>query len=80
MSGLDYIRFDLKINSLHQLMGGIELDNVLFLIVGGITYIGSAAFGILLFGEGMGAAFFALTVGSIGFYAFYCLLTKNMKD
>jgi hypothetical protein len=56
------------------------LDNLLFLIVGGIIYIGSAALGVSLFGEGMGAAFFALVVGSIGFYSFYHLVIKNRKD
>jgi hypothetical protein len=58
----------------------MELDNLLFLIVGGIIFVGSAALGVSLFGEGLGAAVFSLVVGSIGFYSFYYLVIKNKKD
>lgn len=56
------------------------MENILFLVVGGIIYIGSGALGVALFGEGAGAAFFALILGSLGFYSFYYLVIKNKKD
>ena len=56
------------------------MDNALFLFIGAVIYIGSAAIGIQLFGEGGGAAFFAATVGSIAFYGFYHLIIKKNND
>jgi hypothetical protein len=56
------------------------MDKVLFIIVMGVIYFGAAAIGILLFGQGQGAALFGLVIGTIGFLAFYHLLLKKNED
>jgi len=57
------------------------MNKALFLFIMFVIYIGSAAIGVQLFGEGGSAALFAAIVGSIDFYVFYYLIiTKNDDD
>ena len=46
------------------------MNKVLFLVVVALIYMGAASIGLQLFGEGEGAAFFGLIVGTIGFLWF----------
>ncbi len=56
------------------------MDKAMFLFIGAVIYLGSAAIGVQLFGEGGGAAFFTLIVGNIAFYGFYILIIKKNND
>lgn len=52
---------------------------MLMFVIGFIVYIGSAALGVQIFGEGRSAAYFGLIVGSIGFYSVVYLVNKSDK-
>lgn len=52
----------------------------MFLFVVAIIYVGSAALGLAVFGDGASAAYFGLAVGTIGFIAFYKLILNNSKE
>ena len=54
-------KYSLKIN---------RMNKVLFLVVVALIYMGAASIGLQFFGEGAGAAFFGLIVGTIGFLWF----------
>jgi len=55
------------------------MNNVMFLIVVAIIYVGSTALGLAVFADGASAAYFGLAVGTIGFVAFYKLILNNSK-
>ena len=56
------------------------MNKVMFLFVVAIIYVGSAALGLAVFGDGASAAYFGLAVGTIGFIAFYKLILNNSKE
>jgi hypothetical protein len=56
------------------------MSNVMFLIVVSIIYLGAAAIGIGIFGEGEKAAYFGAVVGTVGFICFYKLILGKGQD